>query len=362
MARKYKQRADGRYFTQVSTGKYDDDGTPIRVPVYAKSSTELERKVGELRTDIKRGTYANDQGKTVGQYAYEWYHAYKEGHVAHGTELNYTNVLKLHFDLIKDIRLKDLTKTDIQRQINATKSPEACRRIKYTINQVLECAIEDGLLYRNVSKNIKVARPPKPEKRALTEMEKAAIKKCNFLPMEKTFIDVIFGCGLRRGEALGLMKSDIDFTRKGIHVKRSLSYAGGKKELKEPKTKTSIRFVPAPEWLMDSLKEYISTLNSLYLFHNKNEDVISIGNFCRMWNKIYQKINTAMGGTDKIKITDLTPHTFRHNYATMLYYAGVDVKEAQKLLGHSSITITLEIYTHLQDNQQTIEKINTIAL
>lgn len=362
MARKYKQRADGRYFTQVSTGKYDDEGNLIRVPVYAKSSAELERKVGELRTDIKRGTYADDKGKTLGEYAYEWFYAYKAGHVALGTESNYANTLKLHFNLIKDIRLKDLTKTDIQKQINSTESPESRRRIKYTINQILECAIEDGLLYRNVSKNIKVARPPKPEKRALTDREKSAIKSCAFLPMEKTFINIIFGCGLRRGEALALMKSDIDFTRGGIHVRRSVSYASGRKELKEPKTRMSIRFIPAPEWLLDELKEYIGSISSLYLFHNKNEDVISYCLFCRMWDKIIAKINTALGGTKDIKATDLTPHTFRHNYATMLYYAGVDVKEAQKLLGHSSITITLEIYTHLQDNQQTINKINTIAL
>lgn len=362
MARKYKERADGRYFTQVSTGKYDDNGNPIRIPVYAKSSIELERKVGEIRTDIKRGTYANDQGKALGQYAEEWFHAYKVGHVSLGTEANYRNTLKLHFDLIKDIRLRDLTKTDIQRQINATKSPEARRRIKYTINQVLECAIEDGLLYRNVSKNIKVARPPKPEKRALTNQEKAAIKKCDFLPMEKIFVDIIFGCGLRRGEVLALMKSDIDFTRGGIHVRRAISYASGKKELKEPKTQTSIRFVPAPDWLLKELKEYINAIDSMYLFHNKNGGPIALCMFCKMWNKIIQKINVAMGGTKDIRVTDLTPHTFRHNYATMLYYAGVDVKEAQKLLGHSSITITLEIYTHLQDNQQTVKKINTIAL
>jgi len=362
MARKYKQRADGRYFTQVSTGKYDDDGNLVRVPVYARSSAELERKVGELRTDIKRGTYADDRGKTLGQYAEEWFHAYKKGHVARGTEANYRNTLKLHLNLIKYIRLRDLTKTDIQRQINATESPEARRRIKYTLNQVLECAIEDGLLYRNVSKSIKVSRPPKREKRALTEAEKTAIKKCDFEPMEKLFVDIIFGCGLRRGEALGLMVSDIDFSRGGIHVRRALAYSDGHKELKEPKTATSVRFIPAPEWLLSELKEYIHGIDNIYLFHGKKGGLLAFCMFCRMWNSIFEKINTALGGTKDIKATDLTPHTFRHNYATMLYYAGVDMKEAQKLLGHSSITITLEIYTHLQDNQQTIKKINTIAL
>ena len=59
----------------------------------------------------------------------------------------------------------------------------------------------------------------------------------------------------------------------------------------------------------------------------------------------------------------LTPHIFRHNYCTMLYYAGVDVKEAQRLMGHSSIKITLEIYTHLAaGGESTRQKLNAITI
>lgn len=63
------------------------------------------------------------------------------------------------------------------------------------------------------------------------------------------------------------------------------------------------------------------------------------------------------------RATNLTPHIFRHNYATMLYYSGVNLKEAQRLLGHSSIKITLEIYTHLAEiSQSTSMKINTLIM
>lgn len=81
-----------------------------------------------------------------------------------------------------------------------------------------------------------------------------------------------------------------------------------------------------------------------------------------------------MGGTPKvmkgkrvidagIAATDLTPYIFRHNYSTMLYYLKVDVKEAARIMGHSNIKVTLEIYTHLDSLKSTTqEKICTIAL
>jgi integrase len=93
------------------------------------------------------------------------------------------------------------------------------------------------------------------------------------------------------------------------------------------------------------------------------------------WRRIAEKINVAAGGTPTIQarkgkkqikglqvIHGLTAHVFRHNYATMLYYAGVPVKDAQILMGHSNIKITLDIYTHLDKNKSNVaEKLNSIS-
>lgn len=81
-----------------------------------------------------------------------------------------------------------------------------------------------------------------------------------------------------------------------------------------------------------------------------------------MWQAIVKKLNEAAGGKGDIKpIIGLTPHILRHDYATNLYYAGVDIKEAQYLLGHSDIKMTLEIYTHLKrDNTGVANKLDKI--
>lgn len=358
---KYTKRKDGRFYTLVSTGKNDENGHPIRIPVYGTSSRDLERKVGEIKTDISRGTYANDRGFTFGQYSAIWYEA-KKGTVKASTAKDYRNIVKNHFGKIDDIRMLDLTKTDIQAQINSESSDEIKRRIVITVKQILESAIDDGLVYKNVARGIKQPTLNRKEKDILSDFEKEAIKKCEFTEMEKMFVDILFGCGLRRGEVLALTKKSIDFKRGGISVTHSISYEEPEL-IKEPKTKASIRFVPAPRWLMNELKAYIINLDSLYLFHGSVGQIMPQATYKRFWKGIRGKINVAMGGNEHILLTTITPHTFRHNYATMLYYSGVDVKEAQRLLGHSSIRITLDIYTHLMNDEEAIKEIiNCISL
>lgn len=371
---KYKKRADGRYYTLVSTKKLDEKGKPIRIPVYAKTSKELEEKVAELKTDIKRGTYANDEGKTLGEYAMQWYTSSKEGTVAPATARDYLNVIKNHFDLISDIKLRDLTKTHVLSQINKPgNSKETRRRITLTIKQVLESAIDDGLLYRNVARSIKSPSVKAAEKRALTDAEKEAIKRCDFSPMEKMYVDILYCTGMRRSELLALQKKDINLYQSTITINKAITFVGGS-QIKDTKSESGSRTLPVPFWLVEELRVYISSLESEFLFHGQNNAMISESTAKRMWQSIFNKINVAMGGTqdnyrsgkliDKgMHMTDLTPHIFRHNYATMLYNSGVDVKEAQRLMGHSSIKITLEIYTHLaESNNLTAEKINRITL
>lgn len=371
---KYKQRKDGRYYTLVSTGKHKPNGKPIRIPVYGTSSRDLERKVAAIQTDLDRGTYAFDKNITLGKYANLWLEAHKKGTVSHATEKNYYYTINKHFDLIEDIKLQDLTKTNIMVQINKPENtPEIKKHIIMTIKQILETAIDDGLVYRNVARSIKAPAAPTKEKRALTPAEKVAIKKCDFTPMEKVYVDILYCCGLRRGELLALQRQDVDFITGNININKSLSFSGGS-NIKEPKSKAGRRAVPMPDWLAEELKAYIKTIDSMYLFHSQTGALISESTAKRMWNSIFNKINVAMGGTadiykqgvlieEGIHATDITPHIFRHNYATMLFYSGMDLKEAQRLLGHSSIKITLEIYTHLMENpESTRAKINQIAL
>ncbi|MFA9376271.1 MAG: hypothetical protein ACERKZ_05880 [Lachnotalea sp.] len=177
---KYKKREDGRYQANVIIG-YDDKGKRIYAPtIYARSVPELERQKAEIMSQVNKGIYANDKGLTVGKWAKEWIVAYKNN-VAASTYKNYNNIIKNHLTSINNIRLMDLRKIEVQTLINSkSDSPEIQRMIKITINQMIEDAIDDGLVYKNVCRSVKVGRQAESQKRALTDEEKRAIKNCNF--------------------------------------------------------------------------------------------------------------------------------------------------------------------------------------
>lgn len=356
----YKKRKDGRYGTHVTVGKDKETGKAIRVPVYGRTEAELKNNIALTKADYLRGTFANDKGMTVGEYAMIWYGA-KKGTVSAGTAKDYLNVIKNHFNHIYNIKLKELTKTDVLTQVNSEKSDELKRRVVITIKQILEAAIDDGLLYKNVARSIKQTIPKRKEREVLTQEEKDAIRTCEFEPMERIFVDILFACGLRRGEVLALTKKSVDFMRGGINVTQSISYEV-ENLIKAPKSEASIRFVPAPSWLMDELKSYCRELKGIYLIHGTQGQIMPDATYKRFWKRIQDKINAEMGGDKDVRLTKITPHTFRHNYATSLYYAGVGMKEAQKILGHSSIKVTMDIYTHLASSDNIKSKIDLISL
>ena len=185
---KYKRRADGRYYTLVNTGKYDDNGKPIRIPLYASSSKKLEEKVGELKTDLRRGTYANDNGITLAEYAKVWFKATKENKVSPATARDYLATINNHFDQIGEFRLMDLKKSDIELQLNQPGiSKETRRRITLTIKQILEAAIDDGLLYRNVARGIRAPKPARSFKRTSERCGKDCFEEMLLLPYGVSF-------------------------------------------------------------------------------------------------------------------------------------------------------------------------------
>lgn len=355
-----KKRADGRYKKAIYLGN-DADGKRLYKYVYAKSKEELEAKAADIIYHVKNGIYADDKGLTVGSWASKWIDIYKTT-VSSNTLNGYNNIIKNHIADIKDIKLQDLKKTDVQIAINKLSGHyDLQRRLKLTMNQMLEAAIDEGLVYKNVARNVVLPRQEKKEKRTLTEIEKTSIDNADFTLREKAFVYLLLHTGMRRGEALALTINDIDFTNDIIKINKSLAFGNNQSVVKSPKTKGSYREIDMLSKLKPVLLEYINTINTLYLFTNENGTTMSRMGYKRMWDSIYAKLNIAAGGKSVLKereythevdlLNGLTPHIFRHNFATVLYYAGVDVKDAQRILGHSDIKTTLNIYTHLDKNK-----------
>lgn len=351
-----------KYQKGFTTGRYLDDGKPERIWVRASSKRDFERKCAEVRHNIDQGIYVKNNSTSFQAYAESWLEG-KRPTISVNRYDSYKYTLKNHFDPIRYMKLKDIRPSDLQSLVSSKESAYVQNNVRLLLRQVFQLAMDDRIIYDNPASKLKTKKIEPKERRALSDDEKNAIRALKdegaFTPMEKLLIDTLFVTGMRKEEALALMKSD--FSGKVVNVSRALQWRGGK-ALKPPKSKAGYRSINIPKWYIDEVATY-DTEDSLYLFHGRDRAPISESSYKKMFKSIKGKINAKMGGTDAVHLTDLTAYTFRHNYVTMLYYKGVSVKEAQRLAGHSNIRITLEIYSHLDESlEETDEKIEGITL
>lgn len=365
---KYKKRKDGRYQANVIVGKDEETGKRIYAPtIYAHSIPKLEEKKAEVKDQVNKGIYADDKNMTVSEWADTWFETDKDTAGIRTKEMYETCVYSHIVPDLGFIRLRDLKKSDIQKMINDNKEHRrTCEQLRMTVKQMLFAAIDEGLLYKHVALNIKLPAKIKNEKRPLNDIEKAAIKKADLTDKERAFLYILTYCGTRRGEILALSRNDINFSSETIHIHNAVTFDHGSPVLKPiPKTDNGLRTLPMPKELKVVLEPYVKGLKGLYLFEmERKEGLMSKSSYDKFWGHIIEKINAAAGGTTDIKaIHGLTAHVFRRNYGTSLYYAGVPAKEAQFLLGHSDIKLTLELYTFLDKEKGTAKnKLDNFAL
>lgn len=148
-------------------------------------------------------------------------------------------------------------------------------------------------------------------------------------------IEVLYGCGLRVSELIDLKISNINFKESYLKVE-------GKGE--------KVRFVPLAAYTAELIKQYIKEIRSKYKINKKCEDILFLNSrgssMSRVIVFIIIKELTEKAGINK----KISPHTFRHSFATHLLQNGADLRYIQEMLGHSSITTT-EIYTHLKNQE-----------
>ncbi|SFU40908.1 Phage integrase family protein [Clostridium sp. DSM 8431] len=176
--------------------------------------------------------------------------------------------------------------------------------------------------------------------------------------------------GMRKGEVLGLKESDIDFNKKEIHINRtvgttfSLGENGKRKKItisQTPKTKSSIRSIPLYPSLEQILKQCIKLRNirikenegkfnlenKSFIFTTATGELIESGNISKSWIYFLKRLN----------IEHRKFHCLRHTYATIQFQNNVPLKTVSNLLGHSNISTTADIYTHVmkKDKEKSID-------
>ena len=346
---KYTKGKDGYFKTRVWDGTYDDVGRKKYVTIRSKkSSKDLENKVNEHNQKIKNREYVVCNDTSFCEYAEQWEVVYKASR-AGNTRAGYQNVIKKHFACLQNVKLSDITRLHYQTILNnAAGHPATQQKIELTFKQVIKSAIADQLIAPNVldivfRNNEKITYKPK-EKRVLTENEKRAMLSADLSDSDRIFVFILYGCGLRRGEALALTKNCIDLKKRTLTVTQSVAFEKETPYIKNPKSYNGFRTVPIPDLILPAVEKYIKFLQQDKLFHMKDGRWVTKSSYRKMWARIIRKMQAE---TDE-PIIGLTAHVFRHNYCTNLCYQipTISIKHIASLLGDTE-KMVIKVYNHM---------------
>lgn len=343
-----KKRADGRYLIQVQIG-WDSNGKKKYKNIYGKTIKETEQKAAEFRAKKENGLLVDDSGLTVEQWATQWLATYKSG-VSRSTQTMYKGAITNHIvPSIGQVKLKAVKQIHLQNLLNEMFQNGYSKRmisiVNLTLSQMFEMAVMNNILAVSPANHLKVEGTPPKTRDALTAEEQSRLIEHSGSDREGMYVKILYYFGLRRGEALALVKSDFDFKQGMLRINKSIEYHGNQPTVKTPKTEAGYRDVPIPKVFAPQLKSYFFTLPGLTIFPGKNGAAMTYAEFTWMWKRIEKRVGLE---------THMTPHVLRHTYATILYDLGVDIKTAQKYLGHADPMVTLKIYTHLSQQKERI--------
>jgi len=345
------KQKDGRYRAKVTVGK-DASGKSIIKYASGRTKKELEANKEELRRKYIGGAAA-DTAATFGKYALEWYELRKKPYISLSSRKSYARILNGHLlPELADRRMQSITANDLQALVNS--KADMCKSdigyIHSILTNVFQAAYAQGIIPRDPSVGLERPSKTQQSRRALTEAEAKAALAVAANHKHGLILHMLYYTGMRIGEVLGLQWGDVDFKDKVIHVRRDLDFKA--RGIGDVKTEHSIRDIPlCPE--LEGVLWPLRGLGSTFVVQAANGGHYNNSSFYRAWDDLVRSMaeeDSSIETKDGRSI--LTPHYFRHNYASVLYESGVDVLAAQRIMGHAKAQTTLDIYTHLSNNMQ----------
>jgi len=362
------KRKDGRWEVDIPVGIDPVTGKRKRFRAYAKSSTEANAMRIKVLRDLQTGAFIDSENITVGEWLDIWLDTYIKSKVRPNTCDNYSMLIKKHLKpTIGKVSLKKLTTIQIQRLYNEKLmsgrvdgqgglSIRSVEKIHTVLHKALKQALTENRVYRNASEGAVLPTRKQHSIRVLTNEERIRFEGVlEGDRLGRAFLLDLYS-GLRRGELLALRWTDVNFEQGTLQVNRSLVRIAifgeeNKTQLsfQDPKTVKSNRTVAIPMGIMAELKKHKALQNEEKLkAGEKYEDQNLV--FCTRFGLPLEPRNFNRKFADlltKAKISDFNLHGLRHTYATILLEEDVHPKIVQEALGHSKISTTLDIYSHV---------------
>lgn len=325
-----------------------------------KTKKEAQIALNRLQIEFKENKYKTNRHKFTFNDVYKrWYATYKntvKETTAHVLAYRYDKYFK---DDLGGLLIEKITSDYIQKYINSfSEKIFSYKKLFEVVIYVFNYAYHQGIIENNPLSRVVYPKPCQELK------HKKVANKSNFYNKNEliymlnalknynkqlyTIIRLLSFTGMRINEALALKWSDISFVNKEIKVDKTLAYdkLSNKMVVNTPKTKTSKRIIDVDDNTMldlEKLKMKQPTNNLNLVFANNK------GGYIR-YTSVALKLKQFYKAHDEIK--QITLHGFRHTHASLLFEAGLPMKDVQVRLGHSNIQTTMNIYTHVTQQHQ----------
>jgi integrase len=374
------QRPDGRWEAKIFVDT--PDGRRKRVSVYASSERAALDELNKLRDQQRRGIPVTVTTLTVGEYMTYWLEHIAEPGIRRTTYATYEGDVRLH--IVPGIgrrKLKTLQAAEIRVWLSSLRTlcqccaqgkdrkrttprccaktvPECCgdtlsassiRHVLRVLRAALQDAVNEELLNRNVARLVQLRLTEDRKVRSFTQAEAQRFLKTAEEHRLYALWAVALAMGLRRGEALGLAWSDTDLEAGRLTVRQALHRVDGQLKLDSVKTEGSVAVLPIPTPLVGILRAH-------RIRHQ--EERLAAG---PAWRESGMVFTTTQGGyleprnvnrafralCERAEVPLLRVHDLRHSCATLLFTMGVPAATVQRILRHSSLTVTTGTYVEV---------------
>ena len=313
-----------------------------RYAVYADTMLELGQKYAEKLNELENGPEIVNSKISLKAWAEKCIETYKTGQKP-VTRKKYMNRVRCCIlSQIGGMAISDITPLDLQQVLNQQegKSKTQINEVYQALRFLFRHAVENHLRADDPTLYLQKPLGTHTNRRELTETERTAVLDVGETDRRYYFYLLMLLCGCRPSEAAECKGSDIIVEDRCplLHIRGS-------------KTALSDRLVPIPDRLYKLIKD---TPKTAYIAPTRNGNKVT--NYDRLWHSFKRQLNIYMGCPMYRNhlvppyplAPDLVPYCLRHEYCSDLARKGIDIRTAQKLMGHSTIDMTANIYTHIE--------------
>lgn len=335
MARKqkYPSRPNG---LRETTKQYKVQGKTVRKHFYGRSDKEIDNKIAEYEKLLE--TQNMPRIRTLSAVCADWW-ARKETELSPSCVRPYRATKDIVCETLGDLPVNEITPallvTELRKWSAQGFSSKTINNRKSVLKSILDEALIAGEINTNPCLSLPLVKGKSAEKRhpaSEQDVELIEQHKADSLTARMYYFMLYTGC--RRGEAAALQQKHIDREGHKAAICQTVVYQSAYPEIKTTtKTEAGMRDVDLYDNVLEILPQYDDP--ETYVFFPQGLP------YEKAFEKAFEKYRKETG-------VKATPHQLRHSYASMLHSFGIDVKDAQHLLGHSSIVVTQDIYTELE--------------